>query len=222
MNFARVWAMPSPDTFDIPPIGELVRRYLRQSRISVDPFARNKKWATYTNDLNPETAAEYHLDAYDFLCLLRDKRVRPDLVIFDPPYSRQQVKEVYSGIGRHYGIQDSQNHSTNWSKERDVIHEILAVNGIVISCGWNSGGMGSVRGYEMLDLLITPHGGNHNDTITVVERKPAHQASIFEFMAESGTTPHALDGRDSAPLQAVSSPEVLSTLQAVSTPARRK
>jgi len=31
-------------------------------------------------------------------------------------------------------------------------------------------------------------------------------------------TPHALDGRDSAPSQAVSSPEVLSSLQAVSSP----
>jgi len=31
-------------------------------------------------------------------------------------------------------------------------------------------------------------------------------------------TPHALDGRESAPSQAVSSPEVLSSLQAVSSP----
>ena len=35
-------------------------------------------------------------------------------------------------------------------------------------------------------------------------------------------TQHALDGGESAPFQAVSSPEVLSTLQAASTPARRK
>jgi hypothetical protein len=168
--------MPSPDTFDIGPIGAMVKRYLRQSEISVDPFARNKRWATYTNDLNPETAAEYHLDAYDFLVMLRDKAVSPDLLIFDPPYSRQQVKEVYAGIGRHYGIQDSQDHSTNWSKERDVIDRILCVGGYVISCGWNSAGMGKERGYKPIELLLVPHGGNHNDTIVFVEQKVAHQA----------------------------------------------
>jgi hypothetical protein len=58
----RVWAMPNASTFDIPPIRALVKKYLHQSKVSVDPFARNKRWATYTNDLNPETAAESHAE----------------------------------------------------------------------------------------------------------------------------------------------------------------
>ena len=124
MKFTRFWAMPSADTFDIEPIGELVRRYLSQSKVSIDPFARNKRWATHTNDLNPETAAEYHCDAFEFLQMLFEQKVQADLVIFDPPYSRAQVKEVYAGIGRHYGIKDTQDHSTNWHKERDVVDEI--------------------------------------------------------------------------------------------------
>lgn len=37
-----------------PPIGEMVQRYLKAAKISCDPFARNKRWATYTNDLNPK------------------------------------------------------------------------------------------------------------------------------------------------------------------------
>jgi len=181
--------MPSADTFDIQPIGALVKRFLKASKTSVDPFSRNKRWATYTNDLNPDTAAEYHLDAYEFLLLLQSKGVAPDLIIFDPPYSRQQVKEVYAGIGRHYGIEDSQDHSTNWSKERDVIDQILQVGGIVISCGWNSGGMGKERGYKPLELLITPHGGNHNDTITFVEQKVSHQPALLPNIACSGLAP---------------------------------
>lgn len=87
-TITRVWAMPYSDTFDIEPIGNLVKRYLTNSKCSVDPFARNKQWATYTNDLNPDTIAEFHLDAYDFLVMLKNKRINPDLILFDPPYSR--------------------------------------------------------------------------------------------------------------------------------------
>jgi hypothetical protein len=51
----REWAMPSHETFDIPPIAAFVQKYLRESQVSVDPFARNRRWATYTNDLDPNT-----------------------------------------------------------------------------------------------------------------------------------------------------------------------
>ena len=73
-RISRVWAMPNPDTFSIPPIGGFVKKYLSQSRVSVDPFARNKRWATYTNDLNPETEAEYHMKANDFLAMLVEQK----------------------------------------------------------------------------------------------------------------------------------------------------
>lgn len=35
MLINRVWAMPSADTFDVPPIGDFVKRYLRQSKVSI-------------------------------------------------------------------------------------------------------------------------------------------------------------------------------------------
>jgi len=66
MKFDRAFAMPSADTFSIPPIGDFVKRYLHSAVVSVDPFARNKRWATYTNDLSPDTMAEHHMDARDF------------------------------------------------------------------------------------------------------------------------------------------------------------
>ena len=43
MKFSRTWAMPNSDTFSVKPIGDFVRRYLSESKISIDPFARNKK-----------------------------------------------------------------------------------------------------------------------------------------------------------------------------------
>ena len=63
MKMSRVWAMPSGDTFSIPPIGDFVQRYLDVANVSIDPFARNTNLATHTNDLNPDTTAAYHLKA---------------------------------------------------------------------------------------------------------------------------------------------------------------
>lgn len=163
----RVWAMPSADTFDIAPIGGLVRWYLSRSEVSVDPFARNKRWATYTNDLNPNTAAENHVDALEFLQSLLDRGVVVDLAIFDPPYSPTQIKECYEGIGgRTYRAGEQ-----NWVKERDLICKLVSVGGFIISCGWNSQGVGVGRETVIEEMLIVAHGAAHNDTIVTVERK---------------------------------------------------
>lgn len=168
--FRRVWAMPNKDTFDVKPIGKLVRRYLEQSKLSVDPFARNKRWATYTNDINPDTQAEEHLDVMDFLMRKWSLGTMADLVIFDPPYSPRQIKECYDSIGRKMGQLDAMR--TNWQPERDVIDRLLVPGGIVISCNWNSMGMGKKRGYEFVEGIMVCHGVGHNDTIVMVERKP--------------------------------------------------
>lgn len=169
MKFTRTWAMPNADTFSVKPIGEFVQRYLAASRVSVDPFARNKRWATYTNDLSPDTAAEYHMDAADFLHMLSAKGVQADLVLFDPPYSPRQISECYSGVGRKATMQDTQ--ASFWTRTKDAIAPIVAPGGIVLSFCWNSNGMGKKHGYEIIELMAVAHGGWHNDTICMAERR---------------------------------------------------
>ena len=51
---------------------------------------------------------------------------------------------------------------------------MLKPEGIAICFGWNSMGFGLKRGYELLEVLMVPHGGAHNDTIVTVERKTAN------------------------------------------------
>ena len=87
--------MPNKNTFDVQPIGLFVKKYLDRSKVSIDPFARDKEWATYTNDINPETKAMYHMDARGFLEEMVLMEVKADLVILDPPYSTRQMKECY-------------------------------------------------------------------------------------------------------------------------------
>lgn len=178
MKMTRKWAMPNADTFDVQPIGEFVKSYLRNSRISVDPFARNKRWATYTNDLNPKTEAEYHLEAKDFLEKLKNDGVMVDLGIFDPPYSPRQVQEVYSGIGKTVTMEDTQMVHIR-RDARNILAEITSVGGYVLSFGWNTAGIGKERGFEIVEILMVCHGGWHNDTLCMAERKISHQFGLL-------------------------------------------
>jgi len=168
--------MPSADTFDIKLIGEFVWRYLQKSEISIDPFARNKKWATYTNDLNPNTEAEYHLEAADFLYKLVTKNIKADLIIFDPPYSTRQIKECYDGIGKKGTTQDMQ---APWSQWKKYINELCSPSATVLSFGWNTVGMGIKYGFEIVEIMLVCHGGSHNDTICMAERKNTEQLPLI-------------------------------------------
>src|ERR1035437_7324677 len=123
--FSRHWGMPSADTFDCEPIKGFVQKFLLASKISIDPFARNKRWATHTNDLNPETAAEFHLDAEAFLRQLADRNVKAVLVIFDPPYAPRQIAECYANVGKTVTMQDTQN-CVLYSRVRSAIPAVLS------------------------------------------------------------------------------------------------
>lgn len=162
--------MPNADTFDVKPIGEFVRRYVRESRVSIDPFARNKAWATFTNDLNPDTSAQKHMDAAAFLESLAEDEVMADLLIFDPPYSPRQISECYKSIGREVGMEGTQNGAL-YKRVRDAAMPVLSSECTVLSFGWNSAGMGEKRGFEIIEILLVAHGGGHNDTICVAEQR---------------------------------------------------
>lgn len=170
MNIIRTWGMPNSETFTVKPIGNFVNRYLEKSQISIDPFARNKKLATYTNDLNPNTLAEYHLDVYKFLELMVEKNIIADLIIFDPPYSPTQIKMSYQSIGLKNENSDF-HRVARWSKEKDLVDKILKPNGIFLQFGWNTAGMGLKRNYQIEEIMICCHGAGHNDTICMAERK---------------------------------------------------
>lgn len=156
--------MPSADTTKCQPIGALVRRYLRG--VSVDPFARNSALATYTNDLNPETAAQHHMQAADFLDMLARRGVVADVVIFDPPYSPRQIAECYEACGLAPTQADTQN-ARLYAECKRAIRKLCAHGSRVLSFGWNTVGMGS--GFALEELLVVCHGAAHNDTLCTVE-----------------------------------------------------
>ena len=173
------WAfdMPAKDTFQVKAIRQFVvahlyefqKRYSRGVRI-VDPFARNSSLANITNDLNPATCAKFHLDVMEFLVMLARKREKFHVVIWDPPYSLAQIKRSYESVGLKL-VGAETRRMPRWPRERDLVSKILSDDGLVLSFGWSSSGMGFKRGFETTDILLVNHKGGHHDTICIAERR---------------------------------------------------
>ncbi len=148
MKINRTWAMPNKETFKIKPIKELMSKYCcpKDWECALDPFP-----------------FEYKEDATDYLN--RQPNNFFHIAFFDPPYSPRQLKECYKGKGEY----DTK--ASTWSNWKNLLSRKIKVGGKVISFGWSSQGMGKNRGFEIIEILLVPHGGQHNDTIVVVEKK---------------------------------------------------
>jgi len=164
------FAMPSRNTFSIPSINAFLHRELEGREIVLDPFARNSKFGTITNDLNPETDADFHMRADAFLKMLIDDGVKADAVLIDPPYSPRQVKECYESIGLDVTSHDTQT-SRTMSQLNKLVAEVLKVGGKAISFGWSSTGVGMTNGMTKEAVHLIPHGSALRDTIITVETK---------------------------------------------------
>ena len=159
--------MPNSRTFQIKAIKEIIEKY--SYGVVIDPFANSNKLATITNDLDEQYETDYHMDATDFLLMFENESV--DVVLYDPPYSPRQVAECYKALGKTVNMKTTQ--SSYWSKQKEQIGRIVKPGGCVITCSWNSGGIGKKYGFEIVEILLVAHGGWHNDTIVVVEKKEA-------------------------------------------------
>ena len=83
--------------------------------------------------------------------------------------SPRQLSECYKKMGMSVTMETTQ--ASYWSKQKAEISRIVKPGGYVITCCWNSGGIGKKYGFEIVEILLVPHGGWHNDTIVTVERK---------------------------------------------------
>ena len=165
MEVNRTFARANKWTFKIPPIAELLTRYMNGGTW-VDPFAGANSPAEITNDMDVEMPTNYHMEAVDFCRSLTGEY---DGVLIDPPYSYRQISEHYKGHGVKATYKD-----TSYNFYGRVYKEIapkVRTGGIAITFGWNSNGIGICRGFEIIEILLVAHGLHHNDTIVTVERK---------------------------------------------------
>jgi len=171
----RVWAMPNQNTFQIPVIRRWIDSYILDETEILDPFCGESVIGKYRNDMKISG-----IDSLDWLPQFEDCSM--PIILFDPPYSPRQLKECYKNVGVHL----SDTTSGYWAKLRSELKRICVPGGMVLSFGWNSVGIGIKRGFIKTDGqvvsyfeefeplnpgLCVSHGGNHNDTICIVERK---------------------------------------------------
>lgn len=149
MQIERVWAMPNHRTFEIEPIKKLIQEEKVQG-LTIEPFP-----------------FESQVDCFEYLKQFPEQSANFGLV--DPPYSVRQVSEHYHKQnipinGWHTG--------SGWIAQiRREVARVMKVGGKTITFGWNSIGIGKTNGFEVTRILLVCHGGWHNDTICVVERK---------------------------------------------------
>lgn len=196
--FNRVFAMPSHDTLSVAPMRDFARKHLMSGGQSVDPFARNCRLADVRNDLNPDTAADYCMDAVEFCEMLARQDQQFDVGIFDPPYSPRQISECYQQVGRECSTTDTQ--SSFWTKCRNALDLIIRPGGVVLSYGWHTNGMGKGRNYEIEEILIVAHGGAHNDTICMAERKKSAADDLFNSHTRLTSCCRAVGGASLSPM----------------------
>ena len=166
MNINRAFARPTHETFKIKPIADLLARYVGDGKGWVDPYAGDSGWAEMTNDIDKTKPTQYHLDAVKFCKIVS---VEIPGILIDPPYSYRQITEHYKDAGVKASYKDT---SYNfYSRVYNILCPKVLPGGYAICCGWNSNGVGLVRGFEIVEILLVAHGLHHNDTIVTVERK---------------------------------------------------
>lgn len=171
---SRAWSMPNRNTFKMEPVARFIDFHLTPG-LWIDPFANENRIANITNDLDPAQPTDFHMDALAFLQQFSDASV--DGVLFDPPYSPRQVSECYKAMGKTVNMQTTQ--AAYWGNLKKEIARILRVGGTVLTFGWNSGGIGRTLGFEKREMLMVAHGGWHNDTICVAEKKVGPEATSW-------------------------------------------
>ena len=175
VKFTRLWCMPSHETFLMLPVKKLLEMYVGDGKDWIDCFAGSNSPAEHKNDLNPSAPTKYHLEAMEFINTLpRDDYAG---ILFDPPYSLRQVKECYDNIGKSLSFDATQDAS--FGKVKDIAANKIQSGGYAICCGWNTNGFGKNRGFKLIEVLLVPSGGHHNDTIVTVERKINHNLTTW-------------------------------------------
>ena len=181
MKIERKWAMPNSKTFRIEPIRDLILRYVKENDKVLDPFANEMNIKSVlptknyiSNDLDPEFETDYHMDAQEFLEMFEDNSI--DVILYDPPYSYRQVSECYKKLDKTVTMSDT--NASFFTRFKKEISGILKPNGIVITCGWNTNGVGATYGMDMIEVLVVAHGGGHYDTLVTVEKK---KVDLFTF-----------------------------------------
>tara|TARA_Y100000004_G_scaffold7648_1_gene8547 strand:+ start:318 stop:869 length:552 start_codon:yes stop_codon:yes gene_type:complete len=157
-------SIQTKDTLSDKAVIRIVKPYLKRAKFVIDPFSRNCTLAKpYTNDIDPNTNANHHMDVIDFLKKAHSlwKSIF-ELAIYDPPFSNRQNKEIYGDTNLY----------TIPKKVRDLellLGGLIIPKGHIIKFGYNSNF--THQGFELVDVHLIQYGGSINDMIVSIHQR---------------------------------------------------
>ena len=111
-------------------------------------------------DIDPAVNPDYCMDAMSFIEYWKENgKPKFDTVVLDPPYNLRKGREKYNG--RYIGC---------FTKIKKELVDIIADDGIVITLGYSTAGIG-LKSFKKEKLCVVCHSGDHNDTLCLLERK---------------------------------------------------
>lgn len=190
----------SSEPFSNPHIRKVIDRVLNDvmydtcgNALVIDPFARDsfstRLPSCITNDLNTEFNTDYNLEFKEFANTLYEIQCAGnlgpiDLVLFDPPYSLRQLKDCYSGIGKHLDLWQTQN---MWKEGKDTLASMMKPGSYAISLGWTTSGFGKNRGFEKREVHVFEQAAREDrySLLLTVEQKVQHTLYDYPMDVES-------------------------------------
>lgn len=162
MKFTRSFGMQTKDTLRCTEAFSVVRKYLEGKQV-IDPFARNCEFAyPYTNDINPNTKAQDHMDVEEYLEYWERQQWIFDGAIYDPPFSDRQTKEAY-GVTNLYTLPGKV------LRIEQSLGDLIHPGGYVVKFGYNSNF--THKAFECVEIKLVRYGGSLNDMIISVHKK---------------------------------------------------
>ncbi|GAF71530.1 unnamed protein product [marine sediment metagenome] len=157
IKFVYLTQPPKKYTFEQPKLklwteqncrGRVLNLFAGKTRLAVNE---------YRIDLSAEFNPDHIGEAYEFV---KNTDMIFDTIVFDPPYNLRKSREKYEG--RYIG---------SLTKIKNIIGRLLTPSGRIIHYGYDSVGMSNSRGFKKIEVCLVCHGGDHNDTICLVEQK---------------------------------------------------
>ena len=157
VKFTYMSQPPKRYTFEQPKLRQWVEGWCRGKVLNLFAGRVRLCVSEVRVDIDHDMPADYHCDAFEFLTSWTGAKF--DTVVFDPPYNLRKSREKYNG--RCYG---------SLRKIKDSLLMVLKPGGHIITLGYDTVGMSFQRGFVKIAICLVCHGGDHNDTIGLVER----------------------------------------------------
>jgi len=150
INFTYLSQPPKRYTFEQPKLKKWVEKWCIGKTLNLFAGKVLLDIDEYRVDIDKNCSADYYGDAYEFLL---NTNIKFDTIILDPPYNIRKAREKYEG---------------RWIGKLTKIKNIIKIKR-VISLGYDTVGMSKSRGYIKKAICVVCHGGDHNDTLCLVE-----------------------------------------------------